>query len=333
MWLSACDRTARPAAEGNQSTPVAGYAQDFRRIKRAIAEATIATESNSAQRRTTASQIVPPSGSRHPTRSHNCSTADAHAVRPFPPSGSSCSLPHESAHHRVPAHDRRPAAHGRRWNGLVDEVLKLADTDGDGRPTWKELCASKRFKYGQFGNLPIEDDNGEKQIIERYDIDRDGVVDRDASCRGFSRATPAARGRFRFAARSIIASTNRRGAPTWRVIDADEDGAISRRRDGRGPSRLASRDTDDDEILLVGDLNPRLQAPDPGDDDRASPPRTRRGPAAWPACRLGHRSAALEQNMAAAASSRPIAFPLTPDFSTQLDKNDDGRMQADEFAG
>src|SRR5262245_2366501 len=41
---------------------------------------------------------------------------------------------------------------------LVQEVLKLADTDGDGQTLWKELGASKRIKYGQCGNLANEND-------------------------------------------------------------------------------------------------------------------------------------------------------------------------------
>ena len=72
--------------------------------------------------------------------------------------------------------DGRP--HTEALSRLVDEVLKLADTDGDGRTTWKECCACEKIKYGQFGNLPIDGDNSEKQIIERYDIARDGIVDR-----------------------------------------------------------------------------------------------------------------------------------------------------------
>src|SRR5438045_2682092 len=52
--------------------------------------------------------------------------------------------------------DGRP--HAEALEKLVDEVLALADTDGDGRPTWKELIASKRVKYGQYGNLAIDNE-------------------------------------------------------------------------------------------------------------------------------------------------------------------------------
>jgi hypothetical protein len=107
---------------------------------------------------------------------------------------------------------------------LMDEVIKLADTDGDGRPSWKEVTSSKRFKYGQFGNLAINTDNDHKQIVERYDIDRDTVVDRSELPRFLTRNAGGSRA---FSIRGTADhGTNRRGGGL-RAIDADSDGSIS----------------------------------------------------------------------------------------------------------
>jgi Ca2+-binding EF-hand superfamily protein len=213
---------------------------------------------------------------------------------------------------------------------LVDEVLKLADADGDGRTTWKEICACKRIKYGQFGNLAIDNDNSEKQIIDRYDIARDGIADRSELPRFLTRNAGASRP---FSIRGTLdhRDLNRRGSATWRVIDADDNGVISADEMKAAPGRLAAHDTDDDEILLVSDLSPRLAIPDP----EMMNERRRRGPEAarllgahadWPSVQR-----LLEQEYGGARGLKPDSFPLTPELFGQLDKNKDGRVRRDEF--
>jgi Ca2+-binding EF-hand superfamily protein len=214
---------------------------------------------------------------------------------------------------------------------LVDEVLKLADTDGDGRTMWKELCACKRVKYGQYGNLAIDNENGEKQVIDRYDIARDGVVDRTELPRFLTRNAGASRP---FSIRGTLnhRDLNRRGAPTWRVIDVDENGIISADERAAAAARLAGRDNDDDEILLVSDLNPRLQSADP---EMMMNERRRRGPDAvrllGPHADWNTVQRTLEQEYGGGRTLSPDSFPLTPELFAQLDKNHDGRIRRDEF--
>jgi Ca2+-binding EF-hand superfamily protein len=214
---------------------------------------------------------------------------------------------------------------------LVDEVLKLGDTDGDGRTMWKELCASRRVKYGQYGNLAIDNENGEKQVIERYDIARDGVVDRTELPRFLTRNAGGSRP---FSIRGTLdhRDLNRRGAATWRVIDADEDGSISAEERAAAASLLAGRDSDDDEILLASDLNPRLQAANP----EMMADRRRRGP---DAARLlgshadwGGIQRILELEYGGGRTMTAEGFPLTPELFAQLDGNKDGRIRREEFA-
>src|SRR5262249_44534741 len=126
---------------------------------------------------------------------------------------------------------------------------------------------------------------------------------------------------------------NRRGAPTWRVIDVDGDGVISADERAHAAARLAGRDNDDDEILLASDLNPRLSVLDPemmNDRRRRGPDAARLlGPHAdWSAVQLS-----LEQEYGGGRTLKPDSFPLTPELFAQLDKNKDGRIRRDEFAG
>ncbi len=213
---------------------------------------------------------------------------------------------------------------------LVGEVLKLADPDGDGRVTWKDLCANQRIKYGQFGNLAIEGDNGEKQIMDRYDIDNDGIVDVTELPRFLTRNAGGSRP-FSIRGTADYRDTNRRASPTWRLIDADDDGAISADERAAAAARLMQRDANDDEILLAGELNPRALALDPGMMNQAR----RRGPDAarllGPHADWGWVQLALEQQYAGSSLLHEGDFPLTPELFTQLDANGDGRLGRGEF--
>lgn len=221
--------------------------------------------------------------------------------------------------------------HGEALERLVGEAIKLADADGDGRPMWKELTASKRFKYGQFGNLAINSDNDHKQIVERYDIDRDGVVDSTELPRFLTRNAGGSRA-FSIRGASDYRDLNRRGAPAWQLVDADDDGMLSQDELSSLASRLASRDMDDDEILVAADLNPSAAASAmPG----MMAERRRRGPDAsrmlgphadWDSVRL-----ALENRYSGSSYLQPDSFPLTPELFAQLDANADGKVRKEEF--
>jgi Ca2+-binding EF-hand superfamily protein len=224
--------------------------------------------------------------------------------------------------------DGRP--HTTAMDRLVEEVLKLADTDGDGRPTWKEIVASKRFKYGQFGNLPIASENEYKQIIERYDVDRDGVADAGELPRFLTRNAGSARS-FSVRGTADFRHARGRGSPLWGILDVDDDGAISAEERAAAPGALLTRDTDDDEILLSGDLNPQVVL-DPG----MMGSRRRAGPTIirllgshtdWDSVR-----SSLEEHYAGGGYLRADSFPLTPELFSQLDANGDGKILKAEFA-
>src|SRR6185436_14777353 len=127
---------------------------------------------------------------------------------------------------------------------------------------------------------------------------------------------------------------NRRSAATWRAIDADDDGVLSSAEQAAAPARLASRDTNDDEILLPSELDLRMQLPDP---EMTSSQRRRRGPDAarllGPHADWGAVQLALEQAYGGSRYLRPDSFPLTPELFTQLDRNGDGRVRREEFTG
>ena len=220
--------------------------------------------------------------------------------------------------------------HVRALEQLVERALELADTDGDGRAMWSELTASPRFKYGQFGNLPIDGDNGPKQIVERYDIDRDGVIDNTELPRFLTRNAGGSRP---FSIRGMVddSPSGRRETPLWQLLDADDDGRLSAEEIATAAGRLRSRDADDDEILSAGEMLP------PSASMAGEMMRTRRrggregarllGPhAQWDGVRTS-----LEEQYALGGALDDDDFPLTPTLFPLLDASGDGRLQRKEF--
>lgn len=215
------------------------------------------------------------------------------------------------------------------FDQLLDEVTKLADTDGDGTPTWKEVTTSPRFKYGQFGNLPIDRENAPKQIIQQYDLNGNGLVDRTELPRFLTRNAGGARA---FSVRSIeqFHNRNRRGSPTWRALDSDDDGAISPAELRAAAAQLKLNDADDDEILLVDELRPTSEV-DPngnlrtrgqlGDFARLLGPH-----ANWDSVR-----SALEQQYAGGKNVSREHFHAMGEMFDQIDADQDGKLSKKEF--
>lgn len=214
---------------------------------------------------------------------------------------------------------------------LVDEVLKLGDTDGDGRPTWKEVAESKRFKYGQFGNVPINDENSVKQILELYDTNRDGTVNRAEVPRFLTRNAGGARP-FSVRGTSDFRFTSRYESPLWNLLNTDGDRhSISAEEIAAAPSRLRSRDTDDDDVVVPADLAASSNLM-PGE----MPVRRReRGPTAarllasdanWDMIRVD-----LDNQYALGGNLSPNDFPWTPMLFSQLDTDKSGRLVKAEY--
>ncbi len=212
---------------------------------------------------------------------------------------------------------------------LVAEVLRLADTNGDGRPTWQEVVESKRFKYGQLGNVAIEGEYGGKQVLEMYDQNRDGTVDAAELPRFLTRNAGSARS-FSVRGTADHRVSAGRESPLWQLLDSDGDGALSEEELAEAEPRLWSRDSDDDEILSAAEL-----AAPPSVMPGMAAPRRRRGPDAvkllgphadWDSVRFE-----LERAYAGARSLKPDSFPRHPELFALLDENGDGRLVKTEF--
>lgn len=214
------------------------------------------------------------------------------------------------------------------FDQLLDEVQKLADTDGDGQPTWKEVTTSPRFKYGQFGNLPIDRENAPKQIVEQYDLNHNGLVDRAELPRFLTRNAGGARA---FSVRSAeLYKRNRLGSPTWEALDSDDDNAISRAEFQAAAAQLKLNDADDDEILLVDELRPTSDV-DPGGNMRSLGHLGNFGRLLGPHANWDSVRTALEQHYAGGKNLEPEHFRLMSEIFPHLDADKNGTLTKKEF--
>ena len=223
------------------------------------------------------------------------------------------------------------SSHSEALGRLVEDVLKAADTDSDGHPTWKELTESKRFIYGQFGNLAINDDNAKKQVVDMYDSNKNGVVDRGEVPRFVTRNAGGARA-FSIRGTADVRELGARETPLWQLLQSDDDQAtLSRQELAAAAGRLRSRDVDDDDVLLPGDLMETA----PLMPFEAPTRNRRRGPDA--ANLLGDFSrwdmiaVNLDEQYALGGRLSPASFPLLPQLFQQLDANGDGRIVRKEY--
>jgi Ca2+-binding EF-hand superfamily protein len=223
--------------------------------------------------------------------------------------------------------DGEPQA--RVFDQLLDEVMKLADTDGDGTPSWKEVVASPRFKYGQFGNLPIDRENAPKQIIQQYDTNGNGYVERNELPRFLTRNAGGARA-FSVRSAELYHNKNRRNSPAWKALDLDDNGELSPAELQAAAAQLKTSDADDDEILLVDELRPTADV-DPAEAMRSRGQfgdftRLLGEHANWDAVR-----SALEQRYALGGSLTVDDFRVMPEVFTHIDQDHDGKLSKKEF--
>lgn len=136
---------------------------------------------------------------------------------------------------------------------FVDEILKLADTNGDGSPTWDEVFESAVFKAGTLGNDAIPGEPEAKRARELYDNNRDNVVQAEEVPRFVTRNAGAARS-FTLQTANYFRFYQKTESALRLIVDADRDGKLTHEELAGSPSQLIVYDGDDDEILTSDEI-------------------------------------------------------------------------------
>jgi len=148
--------------------------------------------------------------------------------------------------------DGRPL--GESLDETLARLLNEADGDKDGRVTWDEITRQPAFQRGLYGNMPVGADNDRRQVIQRYDWNRDKIVSRDELLRWLVREPHRAKP---LVLDSMVST--REGSlsdsPLMRCLDTDGNGKLAQAELSEAPRRLSARDTDEDDIIDPADLS------------------------------------------------------------------------------
>jgi Ca2+-binding EF-hand superfamily protein len=213
---------------------------------------------------------------------------------------------------------------------LVDSLLKDADTDGDGRPTWDEVINSPDFKSGRYGNVEADSETESARMVRLYDVNKNGLVDREEVPRFLTRNAGGSRP-FSLTSSNEYRGYNQFDSPTIHLVDSNSDGRLDLEEIATAATRLRSRDADTDDILLPADLADATLAMTPGQ----MPNRRRAAPDAGYAIDGQVEWEALMDELselyAYGGVLEPNSFPARPGLFESLDANADGDVDRDEL--
>lgn len=213
---------------------------------------------------------------------------------------------------------------------LVDALLADADTNGDGRATWSEVIESPAFKGGRYGNVEANTETEAARLVRLYDVNKNGVVDRDEVPRFLTRNAGGSRP-FSLTSSNEYRGYNQFDSPTLRTLDEDRDGQLNRDEVAQAATRLRIRDADSDDILLVADFVSVLFETSPGQMSN----RRRAAPDA--AYLLDDQTQwegllySLSELYAFGGELDATSFPQRRELFEQLDADRDGRVGRDEI--
>ncbi len=227
---------------------------------------------------------------------------------------------------------------------LIDEMLAVADTDGDGKPTWVEALAAPRFTLGR---VRFANEQQQQQYRAGLDKNSDGIVDRVEVRRfiaQYSQGPAFVVGGLGGGGRggAIVVSNGQllgggTGSTEARgLIDEDGDGTLSPAEIEQAGDRLKSRDADDNDLLYAAELGGtaagggayRVVASAPGPQMQVAQNAVLLGPE----IKADSLFAALQQKYRT-DDDGPIeaaAFSAVAALFEQLDVNKNSRLDADE---
>ena len=231
---------------------------------------------------------------------------------------------------------------------MVDQMLRDADTDMDGRPTWQEALRSPRFTYGR---LHISNPEQEKLQIAIFDLDENGIVSH-GEARQFlahffrgpvfdinnTSQTPATRSPFTIVNGRRVPRTAK--VDVTRLLDQDKDGSLSKDEIAAAGDFLKSRDVDDDDLLYLHELAANPARPvNTLSYNMNSSTRQQTGVLLGPTVDADKIFLALQANYSASSEAQGETnakaitaknFSSVPKLFAKLDANQNGELDQDE---
>lgn len=233
--------------------------------------------------------------------------------------------------------DGRPFRQAR--EELIREMIAAADQDQDGKTTWTEAMASRRFTLGR---ITAPNDQIKQSIIRNYDANSNGQVEQDEARKilaqygqggTFSLGSGAGFVRVITAAGASFGAANNQ-VDLLPLLDTNRDKSLDVKELAAAAARLKSRDADDNDVLDSAEITGQPQAANRlVVDSRTLQPgmvAVLLGPAATKEVvfiLIQQRYKNTDGKLSAGC------FPQFPALFAALDKNGDGEVAAGEILG
>lgn len=215
---------------------------------------------------------------------------------------------------------------------LVDEVLKLADRDGDGRATWEEIYSDPKREFVQRFDVQTRNVT-HKEFLRTNDTNQNGEIDREEARRIVSRSKSTGDA-FSLDSSTEYRHSNRRHSIVRGLLDSNGDELLDTPELGAAETRLLARDANDDHIVTWDELDDSLAG-----DEQAMSARQNAYLNQPAAVRLGPRAAwdgivyALSELYLSGDLVPDDVSPLVKSLADRLDADHDGRLTYEEVRG
>lgn len=207
-------------------------------------------------------------------------------------------------------------------DAFVDELLKAADTDKDGKTTWLEALSNQRSGIPQF----VGEAGGDTQKF--YDRDRDETVDRSELWNLLGHGESGLAFRLEHSDGPGGATT---AGDVARLLDSNSDGVLTSDEMDRSPALLRLADVNDDERLTPDDLGaPAMAMPQQAmntgyNGDVTTTASILDGETDW-----GVVHFELDERYLMHGQFRPEPLALFPEMTKKLDVDENGLLSLSE---
>jgi hypothetical protein len=229
--------------------------------------------------------------------------------------------------------DGRP--HGDVFEEVVRQVLTAADTNKDGRSTWKELAANKEYLKVQGNGMSPEGARQLEMWTERFDRNGDGQIQRDEAAAWLGRDAGVSARAFDVRGSRSYLSVPSATSRIWKLLDVDNNNRLSRAELARGAATLLSLDENDDGIVApeeLASLREQLRV----DGDQASTVSSSTNPYAAiylaPQYEVDRLEYLLGDLYASRQVLRPASFSALAGVYKKLDADGDDQLTQSELA-
>jgi Ca2+-binding EF-hand superfamily protein len=218
---------------------------------------------------------------------------------------------------------------------LVGQVLKAADTDGNGQATWDELAANEKYLADYQPNGQPVSARQLKMWIEQLDENRDGQIQPGEAAGWLGRNSGTTARAFTLRSSRWYHANPRASSRVWQLLDTNRDARLSTEEIADAADRFFQFDANDDRVISPAELASLREQLDAGNPEVMA---TSREVTRYAAIHLDAAVAVdrLEFLLSDLYSPRqmlgPTSFPDLSGLFAKLDANADNWLEQQELA-